>query len=295
MRLNTKSEGLGKSALKTHVSLMTQKAKRRRWKENAYGLTNKESNFPGQKRRRRKQSTHHDILPTHPSIHPSTQHGQRNAITGQEPMRMRIGWRWRLMSNNNRATLCRTTSISQQKGGPTPDRTPPFMSRAQHFVHLKSEKISAKPKLRHTICLLTYKFAYLFGKRGQKLMNWELTWGYSKKCLAGKWAPLGLKIALWLIKEDYKKSTLFVVVSKIDQTGFQQIRWTRGDIYIYVYMSGYINPYYSHANWLILNFFLQKNSTTITAALDNVLMMTSSQSKKRKMVDPRTWEEFHFD
>lgn len=60
------------------------------------------------------------------------------------------------------------------------------------------------------------------------------------------------------------------------------MRWTRGDIYIYVYMSGYINPYYSHANWLILNFFLQKNSTTITAALDNELMMTSSQSKKEK-------------
>lgn len=47
-------------------------------------------------------------------------------------------------------------------------------------------------------------------------------------------------------------------------------------------MSGYINPYYSHANWLILNFFLQKNSTTITAALDNVLMMTSPQTKKEK-------------
>lgn len=71
MRLNTKSEGLGKSALKTHVSLMTQKAKRRRWKENAYGLTNKESNFPGQKGGvENKALTMTFCRPIHPSIHP---------------------------------------------------------------------------------------------------------------------------------------------------------------------------------------------------------------------------------
>jgi len=47
-----------------------------------------------------------------------------------------------------------------------------------------------------------------------------------------------------------------------------------------IYVSCYINPYYSHANWLILKFFFaKKKGKTTKPAFDNVLM-TSPQAKK---------------